>query len=366
MRGYYVHFQGRDSIGISKKLDMQIAEFSKHFDMTEIEVDTIPRNLVQRVIGLFPTASIARDYEGALQNIIDPDFIYVRRTTCDKQYLNFWKTIKERFPNCKLVIEIFTYPYDKDDFGKWNAWPFLIKEKLYRGKLKKYVDRFVTYSDDKVIFGVPTIITANGIDIDSVEVVTGDYQDNTLRMLGVAHLQRHHGYERLIEGMKEYYKNPIDGYKVYLDIVGDGPEKEYYVSLVDKYDLHEYVTFYPTKRGRDLEDMYVTADIALVSFGMYKLGVYGRLSALKSRECLAKGMALATGCEIDVIDDAYPYAYIAPNDGSTIDIRDMIAFLEIVKKLGSKEDNAKTIRQFAIDNVSMSKVLAPIVEYVSK
>ena len=204
-KGYYIHFQGRQSIGVSKKIDMQIEELGRGFDMQEIAVETPVRSLAWRVLGLFPVASITRDYKAALEQMDDPDFLYVRRTVADREYLHFWKQVKERYPNCRILIELFTYPYDKDDFGKWNAWPFYLKELLYRPRLKKYVDRFVTYTDDKEIFGIPTIRSANGINVDSVPQIAGAFQDGQINMIGVAFMQRHHGYERIIEGMREYY-----------------------------------------------------------------------------------------------------------------------------------------------------------------
>lgn len=62
-KGYYIHFEGRYSIGVSKKIDMQMEEFAKHYEMKELEIRTKNRTLFQRILGLFPTASITRDYE---------------------------------------------------------------------------------------------------------------------------------------------------------------------------------------------------------------------------------------------------------------------------------------------------------------
>lgn len=126
-KGYYIHFQGRQSIGVSKKIDMQMEELGKFSDMREIEVGTPPRSLLARVFGLFPTASITRNYEEAFAQLDNPDFLYVRRTVADRAYFRFWKKIKERYPHCLIIVELFTYPYDRDDFGKWNAWPFYLK-----------------------------------------------------------------------------------------------------------------------------------------------------------------------------------------------------------------------------------------------
>lgn len=364
-KGYYIHFEGRASIGISKKIDMQLEEFSRNCDVREIEVETANRSLLQRILGLFPTASITRDYAKAIQELDHPDFIYARRTVADRKYIKFWKDIKEKFPDCKIVIEIFTYPYDKDDFAKWNAWPFYIKELIYRRNLKKYVDRFVTYTDDKEIFGIPTIRTINGVNVEKINIVKGEWQDNKITLIGVAYMQRHHGYERIIEGMSQYYQNKDRKYVVELLLIGDGPEKPKYYDMVQKNGLQDYVKFYPTMSGEQLDEMYNGSDIALASFGMYKLGIYDRLGALKTRECLAKGMPLITGCPIDVLNDNYEYVKNFPNNGQSVDIMAIIQFYEgIRKKDVNKKMAANNIREFAVQHVSMKSVMKPIKDYI--
>ena len=130
--GYYIHFDGRQSVGVAKKIDMQMEELGHYFSIKEVDVKTVPRTFTERVVGLLPWKSISRDYAGALEELEQPDFLYVRRTVADQEYVEFWKNIKQRFPGCKIIVEIYTYPYDKDDFWKWNAWPFYFKEKIYR------------------------------------------------------------------------------------------------------------------------------------------------------------------------------------------------------------------------------------------
>lgn len=365
-KGYYIHFEGRESIGVSKKIDMQMEEFSKFYEMRELEIRTPVRSLAERVIGLFPTMSIRREYEQAFAQLEQPDFLYVRRTVADRAYLRFWKRVKERWPDCKIIIELFTYPYDRDDFGKWNAWPFYLKELLYRPKLKRYVDRFVTYTEDREIFGIPTIQSANGINVDSVSQVAGQFQDGQINLIGVAFMQRQHGYERIIEGLHNYYSGKRSSeYRVELCLVGDGPEKPFYQELVSKFRLEDYVHFYPTLSGDRLDELYDSSDIALVAFGMYKVKFYGKMSALKSRECLAKGMPLITGCKIDVLPEDYPFAGVFPNDGSAVDIGEIIALYERIRgSVGSKKELADMIRKFAAEHVSMEIVMKPIVAYI--
>lgn len=367
-KGYYLHFQGRQSIGVSKKIDMQMEEFCRYFDMREIEVKTPKRSLVRRIAGLFPTASIARDYEGALAQLDHPDFVYVRRTVADRAYVRFWKKIKERYPACRIIIEVFTYPYDGDDFGKWNAWPFYIKERIYRPRLKKYVDRFVTFTPDREIFGIPAICTYNGINVESIKKIGGAFTEGQINLIGVAFMQRHHGYERIIEGLRQYYRTrDAKEYQVHLHLVGDGPEKPLYQELADRYGLQAYVHFYPIMVGEQLDELYDRCDMALISFGMYKLHFMGKMGALKSRECLAKGMPLLTGCAIDVLSEDYPYAMVFPNDASVVRTEDIVAFYRKIRRMEADKGRlADTIRQFAREHVSMEAVMKPIVDYVGR
>lgn len=366
-KGYYVHFQGRTSIGVGKKIDMQMEEFRKFYDMREIEVATPERSLVERIVGLFPGCSIRRNYSQALESIDNPAFLYVRRTVADKAYVGFFRHVKHKFPNCKIIIEIFTYPYDKDDFGKWSAWPFYLKEIMYRRQLKRYVDRFVTYTQDKEIFGVPTICTLNGINVESIPMVQGEYHENQLTMIGVAYMQRQHGYERVLEGLYHYYQNWDGKYQVYLYLVGDGPEKSKYQSLVEKYQLEEYVVFYPTTTGEDLDRLYDKAEIALNAFGWYKVGCYDAISTLKIRESFAKGMPIISGSPIDILDENGKYAVIFPNDKSPIEIYKVIEYYEKLKKEnGTKLNVALELRQFAVEHASMEVVMQPIVDFINQ
>lgn len=365
-KGYYIHFQGRISIGISKKIDMQMEEFQQNYDMQEVEVETIQRNFFQRVIGLLPTKSIARDYAKAMKQLIEPDFVYIRRTVSDKLYVQFMRDIKRKYPHCKIIIEIFTYPYDKDNFGKWDAWPFYIKERIYRPKLKKYVDRFVTYTQDKEIFGVPTLCTINGINVDKNKLVGGEYHHNMIRLLGVAYMQRQHGFERIILGMADYYKKNEGKHHITVELwlVGDGPEKEYYQKLVDKHELKKYIIFFENTVGEQLDELYDRCDLALAAFGLYKIKYDGKISALKTRECLARGIPLISGSEIDILDNNFKYALIFPNNASIVSIDQIIDFYHKISLNKTKRQVASEIREQTANLIDIKRALEPIIDYI--
>lgn len=366
-KGYYIHFQGRTSIGVSKKIDMQMEEFRKYYDMREIEIKTSERSLLQRIIGLFPFCSIKRNYEEALMEICDPTFLYIRRTVADRDYVNFMRCVKNKYPDCKIIVEIFTYPYDKDEFMKWDSWPFYFKELLWRPHFREVIDRFVIYTEDKEIFGIPTIQTINGINVRRERVVQcRDNGNDDIHLIAVAFMQRQHGYEWVIKGLRTYYSKPKDK-KVYLYLVGDGPEKRKYVKLIHRYHLEKYVEIYATLDGMELERIYDKADIALVTFGTYKLKI-NRTSALKTREYMAKGLPMATGCPIDVFEKRkVPYVCNVENKGKEIDIMKLIQFyLSLLEKEKGKANLISDIRAFAEKNVDIGITMAPIIAYIQK
>lgn len=364
-KGYYVHFDVKGIPGVAKKIDMQIAELSKFYDMTEINIRSSEVSLATRLLRLLPGGAIARMYQEALEEIHDPAFVYVRRATADKYYVSFFKELKTRWPECKVIVEIFTYPYDKDDFGKWNAWPFCFKERYNRKRLPQYIDRYVTYSQDEMIFGIPTIRTSNGIFVDGVKLPKAREQvDDTINLIAVAFMQKHHGYERLIKGMHKYYQGAPTK-EVILHLVGDGPEKQKYQNITRQYGLEDKVIFYPTVIGDSLDEVYELGDIAISSLGWYKDGLK-RENTLKAKEYMAKGFPMVTGCPVDHIPNDYPYICEFSNNATPIDVLRIVQFYENLLQQHSRQEMQEEIRGFVKQIADMPIVMKPIVDYIEK
>lgn len=360
-KGYYIHFDGTKSSGVAKKIAMQIREMKKYFDIEELEIKCIERKLLERIDGLLPMKSITRDYAGALSKIKDPDFVYIRRTVADKAYYLFLETIKTKYPFCRIIVEIFTYPYSRDEFMKWNAWPFYFKELIWRPHLREVIDRFVTYSNMKEIYGVPCINTLNGVDTECIHAADTAKTDDLIRMTAVANFQRSHGYERVIEGLRNYRNE--QGTQVILYLVGSGKEEKKYRELVRRWKLEDCVFLCGEKMGESLEKIYNQTDVALGCFGLYKVGIYS-ISSLKISEYLAKGLPIVGGCEESALIGV-PYYLEFPNDKTAVDIRQVVAFIQQIYSAGRNETRWK-IREYAKETVDMRVVLLPVVEYINR
>lgn len=363
-KGYYLYNENCGSCGVDSKISMQILEFSKYMDIEGLQITSVQQNIFQRIKNISVFGSIAWNYEKVLHQLNNPDFIYMRRTYADKGYMNFIRKIRETFPHCKIVIEIPTFPYDREMCSYWYTFLIFLKEWYYRKKYKKYINRFVTYSDDEEIFGVPTIRTMNGISTEKVAMPEKfkNYNPENIDMLAVALLAPHHGYERVIRGMHLYYKtNPTR--KVFFHVVGIGSELKKYKNLVNKFGLNHYIIFYGEKRGAELEALYKMADVGLAAFGVYKDG-FSKLSTLKAREYIAKGIPVVLGAEDNLFDNC-KYGLTYPNDCSAIDINEIISFTDELYGKTSKMDVACEIRSFAENNADNKVTLKPVIEYIT-
>jgi hypothetical protein len=367
-KGYYI-FCGSNSSGVNNKIQMQIRELGKHYDVELIKVTQNPKSALQKIKSAFPMASKGYKYNEALDHMDNPAFIYVRRNTADVSYVKFFQAIKNRFPSCKVIIEYPVYPYFRESYIRspkhfFRFAPDALKDKIYTGKLKGLVDRIVTYSLDKEINGVPTINTMNGVDVASYNVtIEPDYNKGRLDLLAVAMFQPYHGYERIIEGMNEHYRKKSP-YPVYLHMVGNGTEVEKYKILVDKYGLGKYVSFEGVKTGNDLDAVYDKCDVGLDCFGRYKDKLY-YVSTIKAKEYLAKGIPVVTGVKEDFFaTEPSEFCLEFPNDPSAVQIERIIEFYDGLKRKYEAKNLRKAIRQLAEARIDNGIVMKQIVDFI--
>lgn len=293
-------------------------------------------------------------------NIREADYLYFRKEMMSLPFIRMIKRYKANNPNARILMEIPTYPYDAEN--KSRNLLTRIRDKIYRRYLWRYTDRIVTFSEDDEIFGIKTIRIQNGIDVDSFPIVKEREEDNEIHLIVVAALHPHHGYERVIEGLKEYYENGGDRVIRFL-IVGDGKIESELKELTLNYKLDDYVTFLGQKRGDELTALYNHADIGVCSFGDYKEGCYWS-SALKTREYLARGLPMITASREDVFQNKnVDFCQEFENNSNPVDMRKVITFYEKTYSEG-RAVLSKRIRAFAKENVDNRVTFMPVIQYV--
>lgn len=359
-RGYYiVPYVNTKDKGIQKKIDYQIQLFRRY---TNIEQMVIPCNYIMTsILSRLPFGSAKYDYQTVLNKIEDPDYVYIRQGSIDKQFIYFLKCIKRMYPTCTIIYEIPAYPYDQVIKSKLYNYFIIKKDREYRKELINFIDRIVTYSKDDYIFGIKTIKAHNGIDCNEILPVDNyKLQNKAINLIAVATMNPWHGYERLFYGMYKYYlRNGI--VKINVIIVGSGHELPIYEQLVKELHLEEYVRFTGVKIGKDLYELYNQADMAVASLGMYKFD-FDYVSTLKSCEYLAKGLPIIAAYD-DYVFHGNQYCLKFPNDSSDISVDKIIEFYKDIYKFG-KEYVVKRIREIALDKANINNSYKDVVSYI--
>lgn len=366
MKGYYIYsiLDKKALTGVTRKINMQTAQFQKVLPFTQININTGAFSGLQKVLRLFPTAKYS-DYEKALPDLDDPGVLYFRRSHIDKGLVVFLKKLKAEHPGCLVIMEMPVFPYFKDAYCHnlrhfIRNSPLWIKDCIYRKKLKGLVDYIATFSDDKEILGIPALHIFNGIDVDSVVPRTPREPDGALHITSVAVMAVHHGFERLIQGIADYYAGGGKRDILYR-VVGFGNEEPRYRALVSELGLEDRVIFCGKKTGAELDEIYNETDIAVTSLGMYKIGIKVG-SFIKTGEYLAKGIPMLTGCTVDVLDHSdFDYFIEFPSDETPIDIQKVLEFYDEISSRGS-EKMINEIRAYAYKKVDGSVAMKSVTD----
>lgn len=297
------------------------------------------------------------------------DYIYFRRHAAITMYaLNTLGLIKKRNPTAKILMEIPTYPYDRELGYKLKNYPLLMKDRYNRLSLYKYVDRIVTVSDDDFIFNIPTIKMINGIDVSNITPIhPQDQHDNIIHIIGVAMLTVWHGYDRLIKGLGEYYKN--NGKRnIIFHIVGGGEPDiiSSYKKIINEYNISSHVIFHGYQTGRELDQIYDLCRIAVASLGAHRINI-NRLSTLKSREYLSKGLPVIFSGVIDVFEkNSFKYNLEVPADESLVNIEQIIVFYDSIYHGISQDKIVTQIRNFALKTIDINLTMRPVIDYLNE
>ncbi len=298
------------------------------------------------------------------------EFVYARCFQNASPFLiRFFKRLRKA--GIHAVTEIPTYPYDQEFTSKsdWNMRLGLWIDKRFRNQLYKQMDAVVTFSDATEIFGQRTIRISNGVDFDSIPLHSPLHSPlnspltshlSPLHLIGVAEVHTWHGFDRLIAGLGEYYKNGGKR-EVFFHIVGGvHPHERYranqyhpgFQAIIDKYGIADKVIFHGTMFGKELDDVFNQCQFAIGSLARHRSGITV-IKTLKNREYATRGIPFIYS-EQDSDFDHQPYILKAPADESPIDVQQIIDFVDGFTM--NPEDIRKTVVHLSW-NIQMKKVI---------
>ncbi len=292
-------------------------------------------------------------------------FVYARCfQNANPWLIFFFKKLKKA--GVHAVTEIPTYPYDSEFVGFSRMTRLNLKiDQTFRNFLYPNMDAVVTFSDAEEIFGQRTIRISNGVDFDSIPLHQSSaisHQPLELHLIGVAEVHYWHGFDRLIAGIGEYYKN---GGKrdVFFHIVGGvGPSEMYdsmhapgFSELIEKYHIKDKVVFHGQLFGKELDDVFNQCQFAIGSLARHRSGITN-IKTLKNREYATRGIPFVYS-EQDTDFDNQPYVLKAPADESPVNIQQIMDFVDSFKM------DPKDIRQ-KVEHLSWKKQMQQVVDAV--
>lgn len=298
------------------------------------------------------------------------DVFYVRFLAGDRHFIHFLKLLRKNNPQARILMELPDYPttwYMTTSFIYTVLYfPIMIKDWNAGRKYRKYVDRIVIPQKIKTAFHIPVLPIENGINVSDIRCRKPEKTD-VIRIIAVAGMCNFHGYDRLIEGMKDYYAQGGKR-KIELHMVGGkaepGNELSRYQELGKRYRLEKRIFFYGEKKGEELDKIYDKCNLAVGSLGMYRIG-YKMASSLKIREYLAKGLPVITGSRVDVFEKKdFPYYLEFENNDTPIGVQKIIDFYDSIygeKDIYTINDE---IRDYAAQNCDMKNALKTVIDYI--
>ena len=295
------------------------------------------------------------DYEPIIAFIRENqiEFVYMRSEHNANPFLiRFVK--KLRNAGVKIVMEIPTYPYDQEYItfkGKFH----LSIDRMFRKQLAQTLNAIVTFSEENVIFGQRTIQISNGIDFSSIPMKQTIKKPGELHLIGVAEIHYWHGFDRIIAGLRDYYKRGDISTKVYFHIVGEFAgirERNEILPLITDNNLENYVTLHGRQFGAELDRLFNLADLGIGSLARHRSGIIF-IKTLKNREYAARGIPFVYS-EIDDDFEDKPYILKVAADESPIDINRLIEFKQLQEE--TPEQIRNSVKHLSWKN-QMEKVL---------
>lgn len=263
------------------------------------------------------------------------DFVYMRSDHNANPFtIHMVRKLKET--GIKVVMEIPTYPYDQE-YESLSRRKFLFIDQCFRKILARQLCGIVTFSDYPIIFGKPALQISNGVDFSQIPLKRKINDTNhELHLIGVAEIHYWHGFDRLVKGLANYYQTH-PSYKVYFHIIGEffgEREKKEILPVIKQHGLEEYIILHGARHGKELDDLFEQADMAIGSLARHRSGIT-HIKTLKNREYAARGLSFIYS-EIDSDFENKPYILKAKADESPIDIYQIIEFYKR-QKLSPKQ-----------------------------
>ena len=304
LKGYYLFAPvepenaGPDS-GVERKVRAQHKALCSYMDceLVILPPQEYRKNRIEQIVRRLPFTAAWRKwkYSGEFDG---GDFLYIRQVYHDDSFVRYLRAIRKRNPGIRIIYEIPTYPYDGESKVSLKTLSFVLKERICRKKAAKYFDRIVTFYRQDTIWNVPCIKLINGYDFASVTLPERERGD-AVEIISVSATAFWHGYDRMIEGLHQYYAAGGKENIVYHLVGNILPEHE---KAVANYSLGDHIILHGRMSGEPLRSLFEKSFLGIDVLGGHRKD-YPVSSSLKSREYAAYGLPMITSSPVDYLPE---------------------------------------------------------------
>lgn len=327
----------------------------------EHPLTTASRNLIARRYSLLKAALAYLDRHR-------PDFLYLRYPRSEPLYLAFLALLRLRFPKLLILSEYPTFPYDKEYEGPISRKDQLVfaLDRTTRAFLRYGIDRAIAVNYAEPIFGVPTVAIDNGVTVANYTPIpqAPPLTPQGLQFIGVANVNPWHGYDRLLWGLGEYYRQPSPSpsptppVPITLHIVGaKGPYLQELQTLAETQGVSDRVLFHPAQQGNALDFLFAQCHLAIGVLGAHRKDLTV-LSPLKSREYCARGIPFIFSHTDPDFPASFPYALPCPNEPIALPIAPLVDFIH---QIHTDPAYPTQMRQYALTHLDWAIKLQPVI-----
>lgn len=308
-------------------------------------------------------SSLCLFFDFCLENVykLQPDAVYIRQIRpISPMLINLIKKIKQQ--GCIVLYEYPTYP--------WKAGLLLGKKYL------SYVLDVVQYKkllksiDAMVVMGkcqentCDVIETMNGMERRPLEKTNQNSyplkKESEVSMIVVCHYGKVHGIEKVVRGIKEYYKRK-QNIDFKLRIVGPEDAFKPLKDYIHELKIEQHVQFFGYMVGEELDKLYKQSDIGLDAIGLEIRGEDCICGSLKSREYVSYGLPFVCSDMLDIVYNGMTdkrFMYVVDHSVQTVNIEELIAWY---KNINVTSDE---IVEYGMENLTWDKTMKPVAEYI--
>lgn len=283
-----------------------------------------------------------------------PESIYIRNISpITMEVVGFIKYCSRN--DRRVYWEIPTYSEIQDRVRNARTLYY----KLLHAYISLYLTKNIAIAAEEGLERKGYIFTTNGVNAGKIKLKERTAHAH-INLVCVATFDYWHGYDRLLEGLYNYYANDAQSKSraVYIHMVGNGNVKPLQ-ELTAKYGLDDYVTFHGVRLGGELDRIFDDMDVAIGNLGFHRRGVFADTS-IKIREYCARGIPFITALNDSDFPQGFPFLKKVPADESPIDIGGVAAFYDEVA--GSHPDFSGQMRRYAESHLTWEQKMKFIAE----